>query len=176
MHFTGREHHTVDAKGRASMPARFRDVILETSTAAEASRLMVMPWFGECVRVYPHNRWRTRMHALEAQLSEIDSFGYGEDESDLRRLIYGMAIEIGMDGHGRFVIPQHVREEAGIDREIYWVGLGDFLELWNPERLHERLSGENARRLRARLVDLFSRNRGPEDDRPIDGTPTEETD
>lgn len=150
------------------MPARFRDVILETSTAAEASRLMIMPWFGECVRVYPVNRWQKRLHSLEAQLTELDSFGYGEDESDLRRLIYGMASEIGMDGHGRFVFPQHVREEAGIDREMFWVGLGDFLECWNPERLHERLSGENARRLRARLVSLFGRNKA-DAGRPHDG-------
>ncbi len=130
---------------------------------------MLMPWFGECVRIYPINRWQKRLQALESQLNKIDSFGYGEDESDLRRLIYGMAIEIGMDGHGRFVIPQHVREDAGIDREIYWVGLGDFLECWNPERLQDRLSGDNARRLRARLVSLFSRDDAA-DGRPTDGS------
>ncbi len=156
MTFTGREHHGVDAKGRASMPARFRDVIFETATAAEASRLVVVPWFGECVRVFPVAGWRARTAKLEGKLSDLDSFGYGEDESDLRRLIYGMAIEVPMDGHGRFVLPQHVRDEAAIDREIYWVGLGDFLELWNPERLHERLSGENAKRLRSRLVEMLS--------------------
>ncbi|MFT6398299.1 MAG: division/cell wall cluster transcriptional repressor MraZ [Bradymonadia bacterium] len=138
------------------MPARFRDVIFETATAAEASRLVVVPWFGECVRVFPVAGWRARTAKLEGKLSELDSFGYGEDESDLRRLIYGMAIEVPMDGHGRFVLPQHVRDEAAIDREIYWVGLGDFLELWNPERLHERLSGENAKRLRSRLVEMLT--------------------
>jgi MraZ protein len=160
MHFTGREHHTVDAKGRASMPARFREVIEGTSVASNASRLMIVPWFGECVRIYPFDRWRDRLQALEKRLAELDTFGYGEDESDMRRLIYGMAIEIGMDGHGRFVFPQHVRDEAGFDREIYWVGLGDFIEVWDPERLHERLSGENARLLRKRLTALFSRDTG----------------
>ena len=155
MNFTGREHHGVDAKGRASMPARFRDVIFETATAAEASRLVIVPWFGECVRVFPVARWRAHMARLEARLIDLDSFGYGEDESDLRRLIYGLAIEVPMDGHGRFVLPQHVRDEAGIEREAFWLGLGDYLELWRPERLQDRLSGDNARRLRARLVELL---------------------
>ena len=170
MHFTGREHHTMDAKGRASMPTRFREVINETSTASDASRLMVMPWFGERIRIYPQNRWADRMDSLEVQLLRVDSFGYGEDESDLRRLIYGMAIELSMDGHGRFVIPQHVRDEAGVEREFYWVGLGEFLEVWDPTRLHARLSGENARRLRARFATLLSRSPGatsPTDDGPL---------
>ena len=162
MNFTGREHHGVDAKGRASMPARFRDVIFETATAAEASRLVIVPWFGECVRVFPVARWHAHMAKLEAKLSDLDSFGYGEDESDLRRLIYGLAIEVPMDGHGRFVLPQHVRDEAGIGREVFWLGLGEFLELWNPESLQERLSGDNARRLRQRLVEMLV------------GTPTEQ--
>ncbi len=157
MHFTGREHHSVDAKGRVSMPLRFRDVIFQSATAATASQLMLVPWFGECIRIFPVSCWEARMRVLEETLTEIDSFGYGEDESDLRRLIYGMAIEAQMDGHGRIVLAQHLRDEATIARDVYWVGLGDFLELWDPARLHERLSGENARRLRARLADLRRR-------------------
>jgi len=164
--FTGREHHSVDAKGRSSMPSRFRELILESSSGKDAPNLVVIPWFGECVRVYPVNRWRVWIAELETVLSSVDAFGYGEDESDLRRLVYGQAQEVVMDGFGRFMLPQHAREEAGIAGECHWLGLGDFLEMWNPERLDARLLGDNAKRLRARLRELSARSsaaRAPSD-------------
>ncbi|MCB9530592.1 MAG: hypothetical protein H6700_02415 [Myxococcales bacterium] len=155
--FNGRETHSVDAKGRMTMPSRFREIVLESSSGKDAPILVVVPWFGECVRVFPINRWRSWVGGVEEALVRADAFGYGEDESDLRRLLYGLAQEVAMDGFGRFVLPQHVREGAGVLAEACWLGLGDFMEIWSPERLDARLGGENARRLRALMVAISAR-------------------
>jgi len=166
MHFRGRERHTVDAKGRTSMSARFRELLHDALPAKVANHLVLVPWFGECVRVYPVGVWDRMVDAFEERLSEFDGFDAGEDESDLRRVIYGGAIDVHMDGHGRLVLPKHVREEIGIEREVYWVGAGRFLELWDPDALHARLGGDRATHLRRQLAALGRRRPEPE---PVDG-------
>lgn len=139
------------------MPARFRDVLDEHLPAKVASQLVLVPWFGECVRVYPLGAWEAKVTAFEDRLGESDSFDAGDDEADLRRLLYGAAIDVQMDGHRRFVLPKYLREEIGIDREVLWVGTGPFLELWDPAALTARLSGDRAAELKRTLASLGRR-------------------
>ncbi|MFT4704854.1 MAG: MraZ protein [Bradymonadia bacterium] len=159
MRFSGRERHTVDAKGRLSMPLRFRETVFEHAKAKDASTLVLVPWFDECIRVFPKTTWAERLNHMEAQLEHVDSFGYSEEESDLRRLIFGMATPVQMDGHGRIVLPVDLREVAQIERDLYWVGIGSCLELWNPDRLTTQLGGDRARTLRKRLSELGTRHK-----------------
>lgn len=154
MRFTGRERHTVDAKGRLTMPLRFRETILESARAKDANQLVMVPWFDECVRVFPLQSWSEHIVRMEQQLEGVDSFGYSEEESDLRRLVFGLATTVPMDGHGRFVLPADLRDLSEIERDVLWMGIGSCLELWNPHRLATQLGGERARTLRALLADV----------------------
>ena len=83
MRFTGRERHSVDAKGRLSMPKHFRDAIYEEAHAKTANLLVMVPWFDECVRVFPLATWSDRIAQMEQQLLGFDTLGYSHEESDL---------------------------------------------------------------------------------------------
>lgn len=136
------------------MPLRFRETILDEVRARDANHLVMVPWFDECVRVFPIDGWNEHVVRMEEQLEGIDSFGYSEEESDLRRLVFGLATSVQMDGHGRFVLPSDLRDLAGIERDVLWMGIGSCLELWNPGRLSNQLGGDRARSLRSLLAEM----------------------
>ena len=151
------------------MPKHFRDAIYEEAHAKTANLLVMVPWFDECVRVFPLATWSDRIAQMEQQLLGFDTLGYSHEESDLRRLIFGTAITVQMDGHGRIVLPADLRESASIERDVFWVGLGSCLELWAPEKLRAQLGVDRVRALRARLVAIG--RRAPALPRPGDSTP-----
>lgn len=139
------------------MPKHFRDAIYDEAHAKTANLLVMVPWFDECVRVFPLDTWAERVAQMEQQLLGFDTLGYSHEESDLRRLIFGTATTVQMDGHGRIVLPAELREGASIERDVYWVGLGSCLELWAPEKLRAQLGAERVRALRERLVEIGRR-------------------
>ena len=152
MHFRGREKLTVDSKGRVSVPARFRDVLAENFTAKAASSLVIVPWFEPCLRVFPVTLWDERQSAFDASFGNDDIFGVAEGESDFRRFIYGSALDATVDSNGRILLSADLREHADIDREIYWVGLGSFLEIWDAENFRARIGRERAQHIRKWLA------------------------
>ncbi|TVQ99342.1 MAG: division/cell wall cluster transcriptional repressor MraZ [Deltaproteobacteria bacterium] len=151
MHFRGRERHAVDAKGRTSMPARFREVLFERYPARRASQLVVVPWFEPCLRVFPLDLWERQQDRFDRAFGEDDLFGLDEGESDFRRFVYGSAMDLQLDGTGRLLLSSDLRAHAGIEKEVYWVGLGPLLELWDPGRFTARLSEEQAQGIRERM-------------------------
>lgn len=156
MHFRGRERHAVDAKGRTSMPARYREVLQETYPARRAGQLVVVPWFEPCLRVFPLGLWERQQERFDRAFGESDLFGLDEGDSDFRRFVYGSAMDLQLDGNGRLLLAADLREHAGIEGEVYWVGLGPVLELWAPERLRARLGGERAERIRRQMRGLVA--------------------
>jgi len=151
MHFRGRELHSVDAKGRTSMPSRFREMLQERLPASRASQLVLVPWFGECVRVYPVDVWDEMVEHFESRVQATDWFDAADDVADLRRVIYGAALDVQLDNHGRFVLPKYLRAEVGIEGEVFWSSAGRYLELWDPGRMTQRLTVERAPQLKDAL-------------------------
>lgn len=151
MVFRGREQHAIDAKGRTAMPARFRDVLFDSLPQKQAASLVLVPWFGDCIRVYQADAWARREADFDARIAELDAFDADEEISDLRRVMFGGAIETQMDGHGRIVLTRPLREELGLSDEVYWVGAGPYLEIWDPATFRARFQGERARNLLQRL-------------------------
>lgn len=134
--FSGRVRLGVDAKGRTSVPARFRDPLAVSDAGESALRAMLVPWFDECLRIYSIPGWDAAMDALDESLVDQPMVEGEEDLTlEIRRLICGQAIELELDQHGRFVIPRSMREDFGIDASIDVVGMGDFLEVWDSDRL-----------------------------------------
>ncbi|WP_181448011.1 division/cell wall cluster transcriptional repressor MraZ [Dissulfurirhabdus thermomarina] len=127
--FRGRSTHSLDAKGRLSIPARFRDVL----KAKYDGRLIVTNLPG-CLAAYPYEEWRV----LEEQFSryrlarpEVLAF---------QRYFLAAAVECPLDGQGRILIPPALRDEAGFQKEVVLSGMLTYFEIWSRERLEAELS------------------------------------
>ncbi|HFC97630.1 MAG TPA: division/cell wall cluster transcriptional repressor MraZ [Thermosulfurimonas dismutans] len=132
--FRGRFRHTLDEKGRVSIPRRFRDALRERYGGSA----LVVTRLPECLVAYPWEEWRRleeRFMALPQDLPEVRLY---------LRFFLGAAEECFLDRQGRILLPVHLREAAGIQKEVEFLGLLDRFELWNPERLEDRLSQAEA--------------------------------
>lgn len=135
--FKGRYDHAVDGKGRASLPARFRELLALTGD----DRLVLTAALDESyphIVAYPYSGWR----AFEEKLADKPTFD--PNIIALKRLYVSSAVECQLDGHGRILIPQTLRDHAGISREATWLGMTTVVELWQPEqwsRAYEEAQG-----------------------------------
>jgi MraZ protein len=119
--FRGQFSHSVDAKGRVSLPARFRDVLLADGDA----RFVLTPaLFDPCLHLYPMKAWED----FERKVSELPSLD--ATAIRFRRLYVSAAVECELDGSGRVLVPPHLREKIVLEKEALWAGMGRTLELW----------------------------------------------
>ena len=122
--FRGQFTHAIDAKGRISLPSRFRE-----SMADEDQRLVLTPaLFDPCIHVFPLRAWEV----FEARVAEMPQFD--QNVVRLRRLYVSAAVDCELDKQGRVLVPVHLREHAALAREVVWAGVGNKAELWAVER------------------------------------------
>jgi MraZ protein len=119
--FRGQFSHSVDAKGRVSLPARFRDVLLADGDA----RFVLTPAvFDPCLHLYPMKAWEE----FERKVSDLPSLD--ATAIRFRRLYVSAAVECELDGSGRVLVPPHLRDKIKLDKDALWAGMGRTLELW----------------------------------------------
>jgi MraZ protein len=117
--FLGEFTHTIDEKGRLTIPAKFR--------ADLAQGLVVTRGIDRCLAIYPLQEWRhlsERVSALPMTDRSARAF---------RRLVFAAASDATPDRQGRIVIPPRLREYAGLEGEVVVTGLNNYIELWNPD-------------------------------------------
>jgi MraZ protein len=147
--FRGRHEHSIDAKGRTSLPARFRDVL----SARAESCVVITKGFGKCLDVYPLREWE----AFEAKLGEQSQF---EGRLDfVRREYVGNAIDCEVDKLGRLILPSGLRAHAQLEETALWIGVGKRIELWQPALYRESNlvaldTAESVADAKARLAEL----------------------
>jgi len=125
MMFRGHYEHAIDAKGRTSIPARFRDQL----AAANDLRLVVTPaLFDPCLHVHPMKAWEE----LEGKIAALPQFD--PNVVAFRRKYLSAAVEAEFDKAGRILIPPMLREHADLSKEVLWAGMGRTAELWSRER------------------------------------------
>jgi MraZ protein len=132
--FRGRYETTVDAKGRTSLPARFRDVL----TAGDDNRMVITTALEPCLVAYPYNGWAE----FEKKLAASPSFD--PNVIRIKRLYVASAAECLVDSHGRILLPQVLREYAGISREVVWSGMVGYVEIWDQNRWGEAIAKAKA--------------------------------
>jgi MraZ protein len=144
--FRGRYETIVDAKGRTSLPARFRDAL----TASDDNRMVLTTALEPCLVAYPYSGWAE----FEKKLSDRSSFDPAVTQ--IKRLYVASAVECPVDSHGRILIPPVLREYAGISREVVWSGMVGFVEIWDQQRWQEAFAQarDNATGLGQALADL----------------------
>lgn len=123
--FRGRFYHTIDPKGRLSIPSKFRDA-LERDCADK--RLVVVP-NDHCLEVHPLREWGR----IE---DEAKKLSHG-DLQKLNRLYISRAVDVALDGQGRIQLPPGYRELAGLVKDVVLVGGVLRFEIWNKERWEE---------------------------------------
>jgi len=123
----GEYRHSLDAKGRVSVPYRFRDEMGDI--------VVVSKGIGEkCLYVFPMNEWK--------KIEEILS---GLPISDARarevtRFFAGGSSEIELDKQGRVMLPQYLRDYAGLDKDVVIIGAVNRAEIWDERVWDEKLS------------------------------------
>jgi MraZ protein len=132
----------IDDKGRLKIPNAFRTVI----QAEHGPELFVTSLTGESVTVYPMPVWV----ALEQKLAQVPSTLPARQKYLDRVNYFGQVAEI--DGQGRVVIHQRLREAAGMAGEVDVFGQYNMLHVWNHERIvaklqHDAYSDADARAL-----------------------------
>ncbi len=127
--FRGRSTHNLDSKGRLSIPARFRDVL----KTKYDNRLIVTNLPG-CLAAYPVEEWKS----IEEQFTR---FRFGPPKVlAFKRYLLGAAVDSNLDGQGRILIPAHLRQGAGIEKEVVLVGQLTHFEIWSSELLEKQLA------------------------------------
>ncbi len=123
--YTSRYPFGVDEKRRVQLPAKWRPsqpdveftMVLWSKTAQ-----------GPCLRVLPPKKMAELVRELAAMPNGDPNKGI------LKRIIGSESVQITLDKAGRFVLPEEMAKEAGIDGEVVFVGLLDAFEIWSPER------------------------------------------
>lgn len=125
--FRGRYLHTIDPKGRLSIPAKFREALKSDYD----DKLVVVP--NEiCLEVHPLIEWQR----IEQKLAERSLFD--PDVKQLGRLYISRAKDTGLDRSGRILIPPDVRAQGGLTKDVTLVGGGRrHFEVWDRVRFEE---------------------------------------
>lgn len=119
--FRGISPIALDAKGRMSMPTRYRTRLLEICQG----QLVITIDPDYCLLLYPLPEWE----AVEQQLVRLSSTN--RKSRALKRLLLGHAEECSLDANGRLLLPGPLREFAGLDRRVVLVGQGNKFEIWD---------------------------------------------
>lgn len=122
--FLGEHQHSLDAKGRVILPARFRDQL-------EGGAVMARALDG-CLAVYPTSEF----DRVARKLREARERGVLERQA--ARAFFSGAVEIQPDKQGRVAVPQHLREYASLERDVIVAGNFDHIEIWDAQRFRER--------------------------------------
>jgi MraZ protein len=127
--FRGCFEHTIDDKGRMSIPAKFREA-LETTFDPP----LVVTRRKDCLVGYPWDEWRV----FEARVNELSTFD--RKIQRFRRFFYASAQECPLDKAGRILVPQTLRQFAGLERDVVLAGMGKTFEIWAKERYDEMMN------------------------------------
>ena len=122
--FRGANAISLDAKGRIAMPSRYRD---ELFSRCDGQLIVTIDAVDPCLCVYPLPEWEL----IEAKLRDLPSLR--EETRRLQRLLIGNAVDIELDGSGRFLVPPRLRAHAGLDKHAMLVGQLNKFQLWNED-------------------------------------------
>ena len=125
--FRGHFEHTVDDKGRVAIPARFREAL----SGLQEERLVVTKYAirgVRCLDVYPLAAWRQ----LEVRLQSQKRFD--PRLVSFRNYYVSGAHEYQLDGQGRILIPEYLKQHAGIKQDVVMIGVSDRIEIWAKEK------------------------------------------
>jgi MraZ protein len=144
--FRGRYEHTIDAKGRTSLPARYRDAL----AAAGERRIVLTSALDPCLVAYTMPEWA----AFEDRLAKLPQFDRAVQK--LKRIYVSGAVECEVDDSGRVLVPPTLRDYARLTKDVLWAGSGKYAELWDKHawQAHFETTEDERLGISSRLAEL----------------------
>lgn len=118
--FIGEYAHSIDAKKRLSLPSKVRGEL--------GGRVVVTRGLDQCLFVYPVKTW-------ESLAEKLGSMPIGEAGTrSFVRLMLAGAVDTEVDSQGRILIPDYLKEYAGLSKDVVVAGLWNRLEVWDESK------------------------------------------
>lgn len=136
--FQGGSSLTLDAKGRLSVPTRYRDQL----SASVCGQLTITKHPHGCLMIFPRDEWnrfRERIASLPMQAQWW------------KRIFLGNAMDVDMDASGRVLVSPELRAAAGISKNSVLLGMGAYFELWDAETY----AAQEAEQMKGEMPDVF---------------------
>ena len=128
--FRGASNLSLDAKGRIVLPARYRERLLEL---CHSELIVTIDTEQPCLLIYPLPEWEL----IEEKIEALPSFNPATRR--IQRLLIGHATEVEVDGNGRMLISNPLREYAQLGKKVVLIGQGKKFELWDEAIWSQRM-------------------------------------
>ncbi len=125
--FIGEYNHTVDSKGRLSIPSKFRRELKEG--------VVITRGLDSCLFLYPKSEWKK----LATKLSQL-SISQANNRAFTRLMLAG-AWDVSLDKQGRVVVPDYLRKYALLNKKTVIAGLFNRLEIWDVDKWNKYKEG-----------------------------------
>ena len=119
--FQGAAALSLDAKGRLAIPARHREALVEASDG----QLVLTAHPHRCLLLYPEPAW------LPIRDKVLATSSLNPQAASIKRLLVGNARDETLDSAGRLLIAPELRQFAGLEKQVWLVGLGSHFEIWS---------------------------------------------
>ena len=129
--FKGSETFALDPKGRVNIPAKMKKCI----PAEAENTFVVMRGVDKCIAAYPKNIWENKYHP---QLENLNQFN--RDHAKLLRMLNQYSEDVILDSIQRLMLPKELIKFAGIEGNVFLIGMHDHIEFWNPETYEQYLN------------------------------------
>ncbi len=129
--FFGTFEHTIDEKGRLTLPARFRAPFDQGGYLTQG--------VDGCLALWAPAEFETQTEAMLTRAARTQA------DRNLVRLWASSSVDVQLDRQGRILVPARLRSFAGLDEEVLIVGFIDRVELWDPARWQQRVGPEERR-------------------------------
>ena len=137
--FMGEYNHTIDAKGRLIVPAKFREQLGEAFVITNGN--------DGCLNIYTREDWETFLEKLQLLPNNGDS-------RKLKRKLVAQANDVELDKQGRILVPPALREHAGLSKDVVLAGVIDKIEIWDKDRWEEQADVSDIDDIAERLADI----------------------
>lgn len=128
--FRGVSNLSLDAKGRIVLPARYRERLLEI---CHSEMIVTIDTEQPCLLIYPLPEWEL----IEEKIEALPSFN--PTTRRIQRLLIGHATEVEVDGNGRMLLSNPLREYAQLGKKVVLIGQGKKFELWDEGIWSQRM-------------------------------------
>ena len=118
--FMGEYSHNIDAKGRMIVPSKFREQL--------GDEFVVTKGLDGCLFVYPNEEWQN----IEEKFRNVPLTS--KDARKFSRFFFAGAATCELDKQGRILLPAHLREFAGLEKDVVLVGVGSRVEIWSKDK------------------------------------------
>jgi len=124
--FAGRYEYAIDDKSRVSIPSKFREIL-----SAKYDMRLILTNLDGCIVAYPYQEWMN----IQENISKKEHLN--KDARTFLRYFYSGVTECPIDKLGRILLPQSLKTDALIKKNVVIVGMGKKIEIWAKETWEE---------------------------------------